>query len=220
MNKVNKSYEISNVTNVEKNYAAIVSTFTVKDSQGDRIEFGAFKKSIERLKNRGGSVPVLFQHSNDLRTVIGKTTFIEELAPGDSRLPERVQALGGLYVEFEFYNEFEEGKKAEKLLNDKVYQEFSVGMYLLEYEVINDDYMNYEAIIKEADLVEYSLVLRGANVFTELISVKDLMQKEGKTKKIDVIDEVIEVEDSQKRRTMLMLARTLNKIQGYANGKN
>ena len=180
MEKITKTFEFSNVEKKEKGYSAIVSTFTVKDSHGDRIQFGAFANSLNKLKARNGSVPVLFEHSHGLTNTVGKTTFIAELEPADDRLPMNVQGVGGLYVEFEFYTDFPEGQKAEKLLLDGVYQEFSVGMYVYDYEVTNDSYDNFEAIIKEADLVEYSMVLRGANPLTGIVSMKDLTTKVGR----------------------------------------
>jgi len=181
MKKIEKSFEGVQIAPTEKGYEAIVSTFAIKDSYGDRIEFGAFAESIANTKAKGGSIPVLFQHENDLFMVVGRTLDIMELEPGDERLPMQSKTFGGLYVEFEFYEQFEEGRKAKQLLDDKVYNEFSVGMYVKDYEVVNESFDDFEAIIRKADLVEYSMVLRGANPLTGL-KQKDVVYsiKEGR----------------------------------------
>lgn len=87
----------------EREFEAIVSVFNNVDAGGDIVRPGAFADTIAAWKNRGDPIPVLWSHRMDHPEYnIGAVADIDELAPGDARIPEFASAWikdnGGLWV--------------------------------------------------------------------------------------------------------------------------
>src|SRR5688572_1132915 len=96
-------------------YEAYVAVFGNVDLVNDRIIPGAFVKSIQRWKQEGSPIPVIFSHQWDtLDAHVGEVLQIEERGPGDDRLPEPLKNLGGLWTQFQVDADDAPGKKMMK----------------------------------------------------------------------------------------------------------
>jgi HK97 family phage prohead protease len=140
---------------------AIVSVYGLVDEQGERIVYGAFRKSLEQ----GLPKPV---YMHDWRQPLGVTEAAVELPPGDPRLPAAVADYGGLYVRARFNLDTQRGKEAYSDLKFGTLDKFSIGYLPVEAGKGADGV--YE--IREARLLEWSPVLYAANPATELVGLK------------------------------------------------
>ena len=126
-------------------YAAI---FGNVDLQGDVIEKGAFRKTIQEQSN----VPILWQH--DTTQPIGVTVEIDE----DDR---------GLLVKGKLNLETQRGREAYALIKQGAIKGLSIG-----YDVVKDVIESGVRKIKEIRLWEWSLVTFPANPLAEVTNVK------------------------------------------------
>lgn len=136
--------------NVISGYA---SHFNNKDSHGDIITCGAFKKTIGENKNR---IKVLWQHN--MNEPIGKPSEIYE----DEK---------GLFTVSKI-SETDTGKKALILARDGVLNEMSIGFYPIQEKWDDSKKAN---MITEIKLLEYSLVTLASNPLAQLTDVKHLL---------------------------------------------
>lgn len=137
-------------------FSALVSTFGTVDSQGEIIEPGAFKATLDRLGD-GGTIPILWDHQwDDIWSHIGKATAEE--------------TEEGLVVSGELDLENPAAAQAFKLLSDGRVKEFSIGGFERPEDVTTDD--GGVRHVAAFDLVEVSMTLRGANPDTRLLDVK------------------------------------------------
>jgi phage head maturation protease len=156
---------------------AIVSVTGVVDEDRDVIEPGAYAKSLTRRRPKG-----IFAH--DWGRWVARTEHIEELAPGDNRLPKVTKdgkpwppQAGGLYVRSRFNLETSEGSDAYK--NVKFFSEggecdWSIGFRVPQGASQRNKTTGHRHI-KEVDLYEYSPVLFGAaGKYSGTLSVKAL----------------------------------------------
>lgn len=142
-------------------FRAIVSVFDVVDSQGDVIRPGAFAHSIEQWK-AGQPLPILYSHRwEDPYDNIGEVTDMQETAEGleiaaqlDMSNPTAVQAF--------------------KLLKDRRCREFSIAGEESDVEYVEDADDPYGGYwnVKQFDLIEISICLRGSNPETRLLETK------------------------------------------------
>lgn len=154
---------------------AIVSVTGVRDEDADVIEPGAYTKTLARRRPKG-----IFVH--DWGRWVARTEHIEELLPGDSRLPRQAKdgtpwplEAGGLYVRSRFNLKSDEGRNAYE--NVKFFSETGECDWSIGYRVPpgmgTRDRASGVRRIKEVDLYEYSPVLFGAaGSFSGTLSVK------------------------------------------------
>lgn len=147
-------------------FSAIVSTYNVVDSYGERMMFGCYGGSLEK------KMPVGVASHDWTKPVF--TTVCKELAPGDALLDgdgidEETRKNGGLYVEGKFFST-QDAQDTYVLMRDGGFREFSVG-----YTVIRDGW-GEDGIreVHEVELHEVSPVLVGANPKTQLIEIKSV----------------------------------------------
>lgn len=135
-------------------FIGYAATFGNIDLTGDRIEKGAFKRTINSSKGR---VPVLYQH----REPIGQGITAVE----DSK---------GLLVEGELFleDEFPEARKAHKLVERGMIKSLSIGFEVLRQEFVKEK-GDLIRVLKEIKLREYSLVLFPANNEARLTGMKN-----------------------------------------------
>lgn len=146
---------------------AIVSVFNNVDRDEERILPGFFKASLARKLPKG-----VWCH--DWTQPIAKTLEARELEPNDALLPESLKALGGLYIKGQFNLETQRGKEAFSDVKFGTIDEFSIGFRILSRQ-INEESGVTDLI--EGELFEWSPVLVGANQSTQLLTVKDLLDR-------------------------------------------
>jgi HK97 family phage prohead protease len=139
---------------------AIVSVFGNIDSYNERVMLGAFAKSISHKFPTG----VL---AHDWDNPVATTITIEELAPGDKRLPEQIKSNGGLLIRGQFFQDIPSSWETFKKIQRGLFREFSIG-----YNVIKDGFVDGVRELYELELHEWSPVLVGANPATALLGVK------------------------------------------------
>lgn len=139
-------------------FRALVSVFGVVDSYDEVIMPGAFTKSLERFGD--DPIPILWNH---------------QWSEMDAHLASAkgIETDEGLEIEAQFDMDDPASQKAYRLLKSGRIKEFSIGGFepsggVRLAEVDGRDVWE----IHEFELVEVSLVLRGANPETRLIDVK------------------------------------------------
>lgn len=166
---------------------AIVSVTNVVDSVNDLIEPGAYKTTLRKRNPKG-------VWSHDTNIPVAKTLKVEELMPGDERLPEdlRNQNAGALLVKMQFNLNTTRGRDA---FYDVQFfgpeQEWSIGYSVPEGKSAVDDKTGVR-FIKALELYEYSPVIFGAAPNTRTLNVKD---EDAQIETQDVV-----IEDEQKAR--------------------
>lgn len=159
---------------------AIVSVTGVLDEDRDIIKPGAYAKSLTKRRPKG-----IFVH--DWGRWVARTEQVEELMPGDSRLPTKTRdgrpwptQAGGLYVKTRFNLDTTEGKDAYS--NVKFFSETGECEWSIGYKVPPGKSVRTksgERHIEEVDLYEYSPVLFGAAPLSGTLSVKTVATEEG-----------------------------------------
>jgi HK97 family phage prohead protease len=147
---------------------AIVSVTNIVDSVNDVIEPGAYKNTLRKRNPKG-------VWSHDTNIPVAKTIKVEELMPGDERLPEdlRQQDAGALLVKMQFNLNTSRGKDAfydVQFFGEE--QEWSIGYSVPEGKAVTDERTGVR-FIKQLELYEYSPVIFGAAPSTRTLSVKD-----------------------------------------------
>ena len=137
---------------------ALVSAFGVVDSYDEEIMPGAFEKTLEKFGD--DPIPILWNH---------------EWGVMDAHLAEAKgeETDEGLVVEMQFDMDDPTSVKAFRLLKSRRIKEFSIGGFEPSdgiRRVEKDGRTVWQ--VYEFELVEISLVLRGANPETRLIDVK------------------------------------------------
>ena len=146
---------------------AIVSVTNIVDSVNDIIMPGAYKATLKKRNPKG-------VWSHDTNVPVAKTLQVEELMPGDPRLPQDLIAknAGALLVRMQFNLNTTRGRDA---FHDVQFfgpeQEWSIGYAVAEgkSETGKDGIRR----IKELELYEYSPVIFGAAPHTRTLAVKE-----------------------------------------------
>ncbi len=131
-------------------YAATWST--EPDSYGDVIERGAFDSTLARdFAAQGRKIPILFDHRTDPAAYVG----VVDTAAEDDK---------GLYIEGSWLDT-PTAQHVRQLVKQQVITEMSFAYVVRDSAV--DEKTNVRTL-KEVDLIEVSLVLRGANPETSV----------------------------------------------------
>lgn len=170
MNVKTKTYELKSENGTISGYA---STWTREpDSYGDIVAKGAFAECIERLKDEGKVLPLLFNHdSYDLRAFIGSVVNLEE----DDH---------GLKFDATF-DDTEEGQRARTLALDGRLCKFSFA-----YDVLDEGQVELEDgrkanELRKLNIHEVSLVMYPANPDTSVTEVKGAEKAGRRSSKAD-----------------------------------
>ncbi len=161
----NTSLSVKDVDTTKRMVTGYFSAFDSKDSDGDVIVKGAFKKSITENKDR---IAHLLQH--DIWKPIGKLQSLTEDNKGlrfESKLSESTHGNDTLIL-------YQEG----------ILREHSIGFNVIQNEK-KEDYNE----IQEVKLWEGSTVTFGANPDTPVVSIKSELEREDEIqKRIEQID--------------------------------
>lgn len=155
------------------------------DSYGDVVKQGAFTKSLEKWKESGRNIPLLWAHGmSDIDAFIGTVKEIEE----DDR---------GLH----FVAEFDDTKEAQRVR--ELYKDGRLAKFSFAFEIKEESIVTLENGVKanelrELDIFEISCVTVPANSHAEVIDIKDgeVAVKEGKRnskKDLDAIKQAISI---------------------------
>lgn len=140
----------------EGRFTALVSAFGVKDSQNQIIEPGAFAEALEKF-DEASPLPVLWDHQwDDIWAHIGSA--------------KATETDDGLRIDAQLDMDNPTAKQAYSLLKQGRVHEFSIGGYEDPAQIETDD--DGTEHVKDFDLAEVSMTLKGANPATQLIDVK------------------------------------------------
>jgi HK97 family phage prohead protease len=148
---------------------AIVSVTNIVDSVNDIIVPGAYKATLKKRNPKG-------VWSHDTNIPVAKTLRVEELLPGDTRLPSDLigKNAGALLVKMQFNLNTSRGRDA---FHDVQFfgaeQEWSIGYAVGEGKSVTNSKTGVREI-KELELYEYSPVIFGAAPHTRTLDVKDI----------------------------------------------
>lgn len=147
---------------------AIVSVTNIVDSVNDIIVPGAYKATLKKRNPKG-------VWSHDTNVPVAKTLQVEELMPGDPRLPQDLisKNAGALLVRMQFNLNTTRGRDA---FHDVQFfgpeQEWSIGYAVADGK--SETGKDGVRRIKELELYEYSPVIFGAAPHTRTLNVKDV----------------------------------------------
>jgi HK97 family phage prohead protease len=164
---------------------ALVSAYDVEYRMGGFgrpimhiIQLGAFANSLKS----NSTIPLFWQHNWDLgeRPPIGVASAHEE--------PR------GLVIEGEFFLDTEDGRSVYHGIKAKALREWSIGYRILQAEVDDSDDSKRVVRVSDAELLEASSVLRGANPETDTLKVAQQIPQEIQ----EALDATAEFMQSQK----------------------
>lgn len=163
---------------------AIVSVTNIVDSVNDVIQPGAYKSTLKKRNPK-----VVWSH--DTNIPVGKTLKVEELLPGDTRLPIDLldKGAGALLVKMQFNLNTSRGKDAfydVQFFGSE--QEWSIGYSVPEGKSKVEEKTGIR-YISSLELYEYSPVIFGAAPHTRTLSLKDDL--------VDMESPVIEMQDEK-----------------------
>ena len=163
---------VKGIDGVEGIVEAIVSVTNIVDHVNDMIMPGAYKATLRKRNPK-----VVWSH--DTNIPVGKTLRVEELMPGDPRIPRDLaeQNAGGLLVKMQFNLHTTRGRDAfydVQFYGDE--QEWSIGYSVPEGKYYVDEKSGVRHI-KQLDLFEYSPVIFGAAPSTRTLSLKDDLEE-------------------------------------------
>jgi HK97 family phage prohead protease len=142
-------FELKSLT-AEGTFEGLAAVYGNVDLGGDVIEAGAFQKT---LADKGGEVPILWQHDQREPIGLGKLT----------------DSSQGLIVRGELALESPVAQKAYGLLKRGVLKGLSIG-----YDSVKDKMVGGVRRIAEMKLWEVSLVTFGMNPLAQVLGVKNL----------------------------------------------
>lgn len=160
-------------------WALVAVTGGDPDDVGDVIEVGAFWRSVAR---RGTAIKGLFGY--DWSRQVARVAHIEELSPGDPRLPAHLApGQGGLLVKAVFNLRTADGRDAYEQAKfhgpDTCY---SIG-----YKAVRSRTVGGVRRLAEVDLFEFSPVMAGAHIGARQLAVKSAGRPAGlETKRMPV----------------------------------
>lgn len=168
MNLKTKSFDIKADNGLITGYA---STWTREpDSYGDVVAKGAFAECLEKIKEEGKVLPLLFNHDgDDLNAYIGTVIDLEE----DDH---------GLKFTATF-DDTKEGQRARELAMDGRLAKFSFAYDVLDQATVTLEDGRKANELRKLNIHEVSLVLYPANPDTSVVEVKtaeDVKEKAGR----------------------------------------
>ncbi len=169
-----------------------LNTFNHSDRIGDNTQKGAFSKSIEKIKNAGDVLPMLFGH--DHTKVAGIWTEIKE----DEH---------GLWGKGQINLDTQLGQELYSNIKMGAVKGISIGYF----EVVTDyDRKTGDKLLKELDLIEASIVLLPCNEQSQVESVKTAIDKGEQPTKTQVEKALKEIGFSRKNAKAIL-------AEGYKN---
>ena len=170
--------ELSQEAGQEGIIEAYVSVFGNVDLHGEVVTYEAVAKSLQIVTPNG-----VYMH--DHTEPIARTLESEAMQKGDERLPESLRPFGALYVKAQFNLETNSAgvpmnptaTRSYSDLKFGIVKEFSIGYFVKQSLYDSASSIRY---LTDVEIFEWSPVFKGANPLTELQSVKEFGEKEGR----------------------------------------
>jgi HK97 family phage prohead protease len=139
-------------------FTALVSVYGNVDRHGERVQPGAFDKSLARWREKGDPIPVIWSHNwADPHAYVG------EIDPDNAVSTDRgLQVTGKMDLDDPF------AAKVHKLLSSRRVAQWSFGYEVLDEKTAKDGAVD----LLELDLIETGPTLKGANPMTDTAAVK------------------------------------------------
>lgn len=198
VNKMNlKSFpatiEVKSIADIDSpngSFTALVSVFNNVDLVGDRVMPGAFKKSLEKYRSEGKTLPIVWNHDfGTAESFIGKTISAEETDKG-------------LLIKGSFFDT-PRAQMVRTLLNEKVVTQFSFAYDTIDQEKGKDGVNE----LKELHILEASVTLKGANPATQLIEAKNSLEVDLKAGRV-----LSQKNENKIREAMMLLDEVLSDL--------
>jgi len=141
-------------------FEALVGVFGNVDAGGDRIQRGAFKRSLSEWSEKGRSIPVLWSH--DAESVpIGVIT-------------KAAESIDGLRVKARLFIEgHDRAREVYEAMKGGALHEFSFGYAARDFKNVIENGKKVR-VLKDIHLGEISPVFAGMNPETHLLGIKSL----------------------------------------------
>lgn len=153
-------------------FEAVAAVFGNVDHGGDRIERGAFKRSLAEWAQKGRSVPVLWSH--DAESVpIG---VIREANETDEGLRVKAQLL---------VEDHPQARAVYAAMKAGALHEFSFGYGARDFHHVTEKGQKIR-VLKDLHLAEVSPVFRGMNPATRLVGVKSADETDLKAQRAEL----------------------------------
>jgi uncharacterized protein len=144
-------------------FEGLASVYGNVDLGGDVVEAGAFSKS---LQDRGGTVPILWQHDSHDPIGTGRLT----------------DSYEGLRISGELVLETPSARAAYALMKKKAISGLSIGFDIVRHEI-----QNGVRVLKELKLWEVSLVTFPMNPAAQIFAIKTAEFERGDLARIDAL---------------------------------
>lgn len=193
-------------------FEALVAVFGNVDSHGDRVERGAFRKSLRKWRASGDPIPVVLSHKWDdpyAHIGVADPADVEETADG-------LLVKGRLDI-----GENDVAAQVHRLMLRRSLKEFSFGYTVPKGGETHD---SDEGVwnLSEINLIEVGPTLKGANPETELRAVKSALEetREDEPDEDSEPDDADEAPDEPegKSRTQAELTRRIIDAQFESRG--
>lgn len=155
--KEDTGYITKSESNDEYYFEGVASSYGNKDCYGDIFEQGSLSKNYNK------TIPILVNHSWNVKEIIGKATLEEK--------DDKVIIKGN------FTKGIELAEHITKLKNDGVPLKLSIGGKINKREIQKQG-NDFIRLIKEADIFETSVVFMGANPNAKITKSADEEMKE------------------------------------------
>jgi HK97 family phage prohead protease len=164
-------------------FEALAAVFGNVDHGGDRIERGAFKRSLGEWAQKGRSIPVLWSHDAE-QVPIGVIRDAKET-------PEGLRVKAQLLVE-----DHPQARAVYAAMKAGALHEFSFGYGARDFHHVTENGQKVR-VLKDLHLAEISPVFRGMNPDTRLVGVKSAAETDLKAQRAELDRKIAELTEQR-----------------------
>jgi HK97 family phage prohead protease len=177
-------------------FEAIAAVFGNVDHGGDRIQRGAFKRTIAEWRSKGRSIPVLWSHDSE-QVPIG---VIKEAVENNEGLRVKAQLL---------VDDHPQARAVYAAMKAGALHEFSFGYEARDYSHIEEEGRKIR-VLKDVGLMEVSPVFRGMNPSTRLMGVKSAAETDLGQQLAEIDEKILNLQIE--RKEMAEAIEALNEL--------
>lgn len=179
-------------------FEAVAAVFGNVDAGGDRIQKGAFKRTLSEWRAKGRSVPVLWSHDAD-SVPIG---VIKEASETSEGLHVKAQLL---------VDDHPQARAVYAAMKAGALHEFSFGYGARDFANVVERGRKIR-VLKDLDLAEISPVFRGMNPATRLMGVKSAAETDLQAQRAELDRKIAEL--TEQRDALNEAVESLNELPG------